>query len=42
MEMYEAGWRTSLEAMAIRKWAIDPKADDGGILGVDGWEQVGP
>ncbi|CZT06113.1 related to QRI7-similarity to H.influenzae sialoglycoprotease (gcp) [Rhynchosporium agropyri] len=39
MEMYEAGWRTSLEAMAIRKWAIDPKADDGGILGVDGWER---
>ncbi|KAH7400411.1 glycoprotease family protein-like protein [Cadophora sp. MPI-SDFR-AT-0126] len=41
IEMYEAGWRTSLEAMAIRKWAIDPKAEDGGILGVDGWEKVG-
>ncbi|KAL2060338.1 hypothetical protein VTL71DRAFT_9733 [Oculimacula yallundae] len=42
IEMYEAGWRTSLEAMAVRKWAIDPKADDGGILGVDGWEKDGP
>ncbi|KAH6704080.1 glycoprotease family protein-like protein [Leptodontidium sp. MPI-SDFR-AT-0119] len=42
IEMYEAGWRTSLEAMAIRKWAIDPKAEDGGILGVDGWEKAVP
>ena len=42
MEMYEAGWKTSLEAMAIRKWAIDPKAEDGGIMGVDGWETVAP
>ncbi|KAJ5038719.1 uncharacterized protein L3040_006399 [Drepanopeziza brunnea f. sp. 'multigermtubi'] len=40
IEMYEAGWRTSLEATAVKKWAIDPKADDGGILGVDGWEKV--
>ncbi|KAK0108635.1 hypothetical protein ONS95_003428 [Cadophora gregata] len=40
IEMYEAGWRTSLEAIAIRKWAIDPKAEDGGILGIDGWEKV--
>jgi N6-L-threonylcarbamoyladenine synthase len=37
IEMYEAGWRTSLGSMAIKKWAIDPNAADGGILGVDGW-----
>jgi N6-L-threonylcarbamoyladenine synthase len=37
IEMYEAGWRTSLDAMAIKKWAIDPKSAEGGILGVDGW-----
>ncbi len=37
IEMYEAGWRTSLEAMAVRKWTIDPRAEDGGILGLDGW-----
>jgi len=41
IEMYEAGWRTSLDAMAIRKWAIDPMAEDGGVLGIDGWENVG-
>jgi N6-L-threonylcarbamoyladenine synthase len=37
MEMYEAGWRTHLSAMAINKWSIDPKADDGGIMGIGGW-----
>ena len=40
IEMYEAGWRTSLDAMAIRKWAIDPNAEDGGILGIDGWQSA--
>jgi N6-L-threonylcarbamoyladenine synthase len=40
LEMYEAGWRTELTAMAINKWAIDPKADDGGILGIGGWTKV--
>lgn len=40
IEMFEAGWRTSLEAMAVRKWAIDPRAEDGGILGVEGWERA--
>ena len=37
IEMWEAGWRTDLGAMAVRKWTIDPKAEDGGILGLDGW-----
>jgi N6-L-threonylcarbamoyladenine synthase len=37
IEMFEAGWRTSLDAMAIKKWSIDQKAADGGILGIDGW-----
>lgn len=37
IEMWEAGWRTSLEAMAINKWSIDSKAPDGGILGLKGW-----
>lgn len=40
MEMYEAGYRTSLAAMGIRKWSVDPRAEDGGILGVDGWMKV--
>ncbi|RDL29957.1 tRNA N6-adenosine threonylcarbamoyltransferase, mitochondrial [Venustampulla echinocandica] len=42
IEMYEAGWRTDLSAMAVRKWAIDPKAEDGGILGIGGWRNVAP
>jgi N6-L-threonylcarbamoyladenine synthase len=40
VEMWEAGYRTSLDAMALRKWAIDPNAKDGGILGADGWFRV--
>lgn len=39
IEMWEAGYRTSLGAMALRRWAIDPKAEDGGILGVEGWKR---
>lgn len=37
IEMYEAGWESSLDIGPIRKWSMDPKAPDGGILGVDGW-----
>jgi N6-L-threonylcarbamoyladenine synthase len=37
MEMFEAGWRTDLSAMAVRKWSIDQKSKDGGIMGLDGW-----
>lgn len=40
IEMFEAGWRTELSAMAIRKWSIDPSAEDGGIMGVGGWLNV--
>ena len=40
MEMFDAGYNTSLEAMALKKWSIDPNADDGGILGVDGWQKL--
>jgi N6-L-threonylcarbamoyladenine synthase len=39
IEMYEAGWRTSLDATAVKKWSIDPRAEDGGILGLDGWQR---
>jgi N6-L-threonylcarbamoyladenine synthase len=40
MEMWDAGYRTELDAMVLKKWAIDPKAEDGGILGVDGWKRM--
>ncbi|RDW85210.1 tRNA N6-adenosine threonylcarbamoyltransferase [Coleophoma cylindrospora] len=37
IEMYEAGWRTNLDALAINRWSIDPRAEDGGILGCSSW-----
>lgn len=37
MEMWEHGLETELSVTALRKWAIDPNASDGGILGVEGW-----
>ncbi|TKA65186.1 hypothetical protein B0A55_10751 [Friedmanniomyces simplex] len=37
IEMYDAGWRSSLDIGPIRKWSLDPTAPDGGILGVKGW-----
>jgi N6-L-threonylcarbamoyladenine synthase len=37
IEMFDAGYRTDLEARALAKWAIDPNAADGGILGPKGW-----
>ena len=39
MEMYEAGWESDLGIQAVRKWSIDPHAEDGGILGLDGWKR---
>ncbi|KAA8573243.1 hypothetical protein MFRU_025g00530 [Monilinia fructicola] len=38
IEMWEAGWRSELDILAARKWAIDPRTE-GGILGLDGWKQ---
>ncbi|KAG0650641.1 N6-L-threonylcarbamoyladenine synthase [Hyphodiscus hymeniophilus] len=40
MELFDAGYRSSLDIMALKNWAIDPSAKDGGILGVDGWLNV--
>lgn len=39
IEMFEAGWRTDLSSHPLRKWSLDPQADDGGILGPGGWSQ---
>jgi glycoprotease/Kae1 family metallohydrolase len=36
MEMWEAGWRTELDVLPLRKWSMDPEKE-GGILGVPGW-----
>ncbi|KAE8147726.1 glycoprotease family-domain-containing protein [Aspergillus avenaceus] len=40
LEMFEAGWRTDLTSRALRKWTLDPREDDGGILGPNGWQKV--
>ncbi|RFU28904.1 hypothetical protein B7463_g7412, partial [Scytalidium lignicola] len=40
IELWEAGWRSKLDMVALKKWSIDPHAEDGGILGVDGWNKV--
>ncbi|KAI0109946.1 glycoprotease family protein [Daldinia grandis] len=40
MEMYEAGWRSELDVLAIKKWPLDPNSEGGGILGVPGWKNV--
>ncbi|KAH8423616.1 N(6)-L-threonylcarbamoyladenine synthase family protein [Aspergillus melleus] len=37
IEMFEAGWRSDLGCRAWRKWSLDPRAEDGGILGPDDW-----
>jgi N6-L-threonylcarbamoyladenine synthase len=37
LEMYQAGWKSDLSVRALRKWSIDPNAQDGGILGIGGW-----
>ena len=37
IEMFEAGWRTDLGVLPLRKWSLDAREGDGGILGPDGW-----
>ena len=39
MEMFEAGWESERDMTALRKWSLDPSAEDGGILGVGNWKQ---
>jgi len=40
IEMFEAGWQTDLSCRALRKWTLDPRADDGGILGPQDWKRI--
>ncbi|KAI8629444.1 glycoprotease family-domain-containing protein [Xylariaceae sp. FL1651] len=40
LEMYEQGWRSELDVLTLRKWPLDPNAEDGGILGAPGWSRV--
>lgn len=41
MEMYASGYQTTLDITPIRKWSMDPRAEDGGILGAEGWLHQG-
>ncbi|KAJ5099306.1 hypothetical protein N7532_006307 [Penicillium argentinense] len=40
IEMFQAGWQTDLSCRALRKWTLDPNAEDGGVLGPNGWVQT--
>jgi N6-L-threonylcarbamoyladenine synthase len=37
MEMFEAGYTTDLASAPVRKWSMDGRQADGGILGIGGW-----
>jgi len=37
MEMYTTGYQSTFDITPIRKWSMDPRAEDGGILGAEGW-----
>jgi N6-L-threonylcarbamoyladenine synthase len=41
MEMYTGGYQSTFDITPIRKWSMDPRAEDGGILGAEGWMQDG-
>ncbi|PKS10455.1 hypothetical protein jhhlp_002206 [Lomentospora prolificans] len=36
-EMYRAGYTSALDVRVLKKWSVDPAAEDGGILGAEGW-----
>ncbi|TQS34573.1 hypothetical protein Golomagni_05036 [Golovinomyces magnicellulatus] len=38
MEMFEAGFSSHLSVIPLKKWSIDSRCQDGGILGVNGWQ----
>ena len=42
MEMYDAGYESELSIAPLRKWSMDPRAEDGGIVGVGGWKSPLP
>ena len=42
IEMFEMGWSTDLSTRALKKWSLDSRAEDGGILGPVGWKKGRP
>lgn len=39
IEMFEMGWRTELSARALKKWSLDVRDEEGGLLGPVGWSK---
>lgn len=39
MEMYAAGWESTLDCLPLKKWPVDGKDGVQGILGVGGWQR---
>lgn len=39
-EMFEAGWHSDLRCRALRKWSLDPRDDDRGVLGPADWKEM--
>ena len=37
LEMFEQGWRSELSIRSLRKWSLDSRVYNTGILGVPGW-----
>ena len=35
--MYTSGYQSTFDITPIRKWSMDHRAEDGGILGAEGW-----
>lgn len=40
LEMWRAGYRSEMDIQPIKKWSMSPMSDDGGILGVGGWNNI--
>lgn len=36
-EMYNAGYESDLSIQPLRKWSLDSRAEDGGVVGASGW-----
>ncbi|KAL9048818.1 MAG: hypothetical protein Q9162_007531 [Coniocarpon cinnabarinum] len=39
IEMYEEGWQSELSIRSLKKWSLDSRSEDGGILGASGWRR---
>lgn len=40
IEMFEAGWHSDLRCRALRRWSLDPRDEDRGVLGPADWKEM--